>query len=420
MTGKVQDDGLSFESRLRVICTGGKTNVSDDGISVDNADDVTLILAAATSFVNFQDISGNPGERCAAILAKIQGKNYDDLRATHVEDFSAIFDRVQLNLGRTELADQPTDERLHRINRAANPSASARKDAPVPTTLPADGLPADPALAALYFQFGRYMLISSSRPGGQPATLQGVWNGLLDPPWESKYTTNINLEMNYWPAEVTNLSDCTAPLFDLIDDLTVSGARTAQKQYHARGWVLHHNTDLWRGTAPINNIDGVWPTGGAWLCHHLWEHYLFTGDNEFLAKRAYPAMKGASLFFVDSLVKDPTTGWLVTNPSFSPEQGGLCAGPSMDMQMIRALFDATIESSQILGVDSDLAKQLQETRAKLAPDQIGQHGQLQEWLEDVDVPNNNHRHMSPLWGMYPGAEFTPNEPEALSTPPSSC
>src|SRR5207248_672344 len=192
-----------------------------------------------------------------------------------------------------------------------------------PSPLPATGFEGDPALAALYFQFGRYMLIASSRAGSEPATLQGVWNELLNPPWESKYTTNINLEMNYWPAEPANLSECTGPLFDLIDDLAISGGRTAREQYRARGWVLHHNTDHWRGTAPINNIDGIWPTGGAWLCYHLWEHYLFTDDKEFLARRAYPAMKGASLFFLDSLVPDPTTGWLVTNASYSPEQGAL-------------------------------------------------------------------------------------------------
>jgi alpha-L-fucosidase 2 len=411
MSGQIPDGGLRFESCLRAFGNGGNIGVSDNGITAGACDDVTLLLTAATSFVNFQDISGDPAARCAAILAKIKGKNYDSMRADHIADYSALFNRVSLDLGRTDQADQPTDQRLRRINKAANPSASTRKDAPVPDALPTDGLPADPALAALYFQFGRYMLISCSRPGSQPANLQGVWNALLNPPWESKMTTNINLEMNYWPAEVTNLSDCTAPLFDLIDDLAVSGARTAQKQYHSRGWVLHHNTDLWRGTAPINNIDGVWPTGGAWLCYHLWEHYLFTGDKAFLRNRAYKPMRGACEFFLDSLVKDPSTGYLVTNPSFSPEQGGLCAGPAMDMQMIRALFDATIKSTKILDTDADFAKQLTETREKLAPDKIGQHGQIQEWQEDKDVPNNNHRHMSPLWGLYPGAQFTPADPK---------
>ncbi|HEX3357285.1 MAG TPA: hypothetical protein VHS31_09965, partial [Tepidisphaeraceae bacterium] len=209
-------------------------------------------------------------------------------------------------------------------------------------------------------------------------------------------------------------SECTAPLVDLVNDLVISGSRTAKKQYHAGGWVLHHNTDLWRGTAPINNIDGIWPTGGAWLCYHLWEHYLFTGDKSFLSERAYIPMREASQFFVDSLVKDPKTGWLVTNPSFSPEQGGLCAGPSMDMQIIRALFDATMESASLLGKDRILMNEIAAKRAQLAPDQIGKHGQLQEWVEDVDVPDNNHRHMSPLWGMYPGAEFTPENPKLFA------
>jgi alpha-L-fucosidase 2 len=255
------------------------------------------------------------------------------------------------------------------------------------------------------------MLISSSRPGSQPANLQGVWNELLSPPWESKYTTNINVEMNYWPAEVTNLGECCSPLFNMIQDLNISGARTARDLYDSDGWVLHHNTDIWRGTAPINNIDGIWPTGGAWLCSHLWEHYLFTHDADFLAKTAYPAMKDAALFFVDSLVKDPNTGYLVTCPSFSPEQGTLCAGPAMDMQLIRALFDSTIQASTILKIDGDFADRLVSIRKQLAPDKIGKYGQLQEWQADVDKPNNNHRHMSPLWGLYPGAQFTPSDPK---------
>jgi alpha-L-fucosidase 2 len=236
--------------------------------------------------------------------------------------------------------------------------------------------------------------------------LQGVWNELLDPPWESKWTLNINCEMNYWPVELCNLSECHEPLFDMIDDLTISGARTAKEQYGCRGWVVHHNTDLWRGTAPINNIDGIWPTGGAWLCQHLWEHYLFTGDKIFLA-RAYPAMKQASLFFMDFLVKDSKTGWLVSTPSFSPEQGTLCIGPTMDHQLIRALMDSTIEAATILKTDKEFVAQLIDVRKKVAPDQIGKYGQLQEWLEDVDAPNNNHRHMSPLWALYPGADITP-------------
>jgi alpha-L-fucosidase 2 len=405
LTGKVQDDGLRFEARVRVRAVGGKTTRDDRGVTVADADEATLLLVAATSFKTFEDIGADPAERCEKMLAKVGDKGVEALKTDHLADHRNLFRRVGLGLGRTDLADLPTDERLRRVTAAASPIFPNAKGSPPRAAVP--GLSDDPALAALHFQFGRYLLIACSRPGGQPANLQGVWNELLEPPWESKYTTNINLEMNYWPAEPTNLGECHEPLFGLIDDLTISGGRTAREQYGARGWVLHHNTDHWRGTAPINNIDGVWPTGGAWLCHHLWEHYLFTGDAEFLARRAYPAMKGAALFFVDYLVKHPTRGWLVTNPSISPEQGPLCAGPAMDNQLIRALLGATIEAAAILGVDQDFARQLDEVRRQVPPDLVGKHGQLQEWLEDVDVPNNAHRHMSPLWGLYPGSEITP-------------
>jgi alpha-L-fucosidase 2 len=396
------DAGMTFESRLRVIPAGGKATVAQDHITVANADAVTLLLVAATNYVNFEDISADPAKRCADYLATIADKSYESLKADHVADHQKLFRRVKIDLGETagDRATLPTDQRLKFVNKAAGAVDKRQPQAK-------EGLDSDPGLAALFFQYGRYLLIACSRPGSQPANLQGVWNEKLDPPWEGKFTTNINLEMNYWPAEVTNLSECHTPLFDMIDDLRKSGGRTAKEQYGARGWVLHHNTDGWRGTAPINNIDGMWTTGGAWLCHHLWEHYQFTGDRDFLAKRAYPAMKEASLFFVDFLVKDPRTDRLVTNPSHSPEQGPLNAGPAMDMQLIRALFDSTCEAAGILGVDADLVATIQEKRKQLVPDQIGKHGQLQEWQDDLDVPDNNHRHMSPLWGLYPGAEFTP-------------
>jgi alpha-L-fucosidase 2 len=410
MTGQVQGDGLRFESRVRAVPVGGKVTVHDGEIAVEGADSVTLLLAAATSFKSFQDITGDPAERCSAALARVREKSFESLRADHVADHRRLFRRVRLDLGRTDRAALPTDERLRRLRPEATTRAGgAAKGAGGATPLPA--LKDDPSLAALYFQFGRYLLIASSRPGDQPANLQGVWNELLDPPWESKYTTNINAEMNYWPAEVTNLSECHEPLFAMIDDLTVSGARAAKAQYGARGWVVHHNTDLWRGAAPINNIDGVWPTGGAWLCHHLWEHYLFTGDRDFLARRAYPAMKGASLFFVDSLVEDPRTGYLVTNPSISPEQGPLCVGPAMDNQLVRALLGATVEAAEALGVDRALASDLGGVIRRVPPDKVGRHGQLQEWLDDVDRPNNAHRHMSPLWALYPGSGITPADPK---------
>jgi alpha-L-fucosidase 2 len=401
LTGQVQDIvkpfemGTRFESILRVLTTGGTVSKSQNGITVEYANDATLLLVARTSFKNFQDVSGDPAAACQADLAALQGKTYDQLRDTHIKDHQSLFGRVTIDLGNTDAANLPTDERLKRIVASKDGSA----------------LTEDPALPALFFQYGRYMLISSSRPGTQPANLQGVWNQLLNPPWESKYTTNINVEMNYWPAEVANMSECTQPLFAMIRDLSISGGLTAKELYSSRGWVLHHNTDIWRGTAPINGIDGVWPTGGPWLCSHLWEHYLFTGDKDFLASTAYPLMKGAALFFVDSLVKDPTTGYLVTCPSFSPEQGALCAGPAMDMQLIRALFDSTIESTKILNTDQDFAQKLETVRSQLGPDKIGKYGQLQEWQQDIDAPNNNHRHMSPLWGVYPGTLFTPDNPE---------
>jgi alpha-L-fucosidase 2 len=392
LTGKVQADGITFASRVRVIANGGCTASDYGSITVSDADSVTLLLVARTSFKNFEDISGDPAKLCAQDLKRIEKKSYEHLRATHIADHQKLFLRVSLDLGHTPAADLPTDERINRLKK--------------------DGLASDPALAALHMQYGRYLLIASSRPGSQPANLQGVWNEEMNPPWESKYTLNINAEMNYWPAEVGNLSECHEPFFDMIDDLSVTGARAAKKQYGARGWVVHHNTDLWRGAAPINNVDGFWPTGGAWLCHHLWEHYLFTGDKKFLKQRANPVMKSASQFFVDLLVKDPKTGYLVTCPSHSPEQTPpnrplFAPGPTMDNQLIRALFTYTIEAAEILGTDRKFAKQLAELRAQLPPNLVGKHGQLQEWLEDWDAPNNNHRHMSPLWGLYPGWDITP-------------
>ena len=228
----------------------------------------------------------------------------------------------------------------------------------------------------------------------------------MHPPWESKWTVNINTQMNYWPAEVCNLSECHQPLFDMLDEVVISGRKTARVHYGCRGWVLHHNTDLWRGTAPINNSNhGIWPTGGAWLCRHLWEHYLFTGDREFLARRAYPVMKEAALFFVDFLIEDPKTGWLISGPSNSPEQGGLVMGPTMDHQIIRDLFTACIEAAERLGLDDDFRRKLIELHGQIAPNQIGRYGQLQEWLVDKDDPDNRHRHVSHLYGLYPSDQI---------------
>jgi alpha-L-fucosidase 2 len=333
--------------------------------------------------VNFQDVSADPAGRCDAVLERVRRKSFEDLWRAHLKEHRGLFRRVTLDLGRGPGDELPTDERLRRARDAD-----------------------DPGLAALVFQYGRYLLIASSRPGTQPANLQGIWNESLRPPWDSKYTCNINVEMNYWPAEVTHLAECHEPLFDALEELVTSGRRTARNHYNARGWVLHHNFDLWRGTAPINHSNhGIWVTGGAWLSLHLWEHYLYGQDREFLARRAYPIMKEAALFFVDYLVEDPRTGWLISGPSNSPEQGGLVMGPTMDHQIIRALFAAVSEAARILGRDEALAAELDRLRARIAPNQVGRWGQLQEWLEDKDDPNNKHRHVSHLWGVYPGYEI---------------
>ncbi|MBT5714978.1 hypothetical protein HOI71_28275, partial [Candidatus Poribacteria bacterium] len=265
-----------------------------------------------------------------------------------------------------------------------------------------------PELAAQFFQFGRYLMIAGSRPGTEPLNLQGIWNESQKPPWDSKYTTNINAEMNYWPVETTNLAECHEPLFDLIRDVSETGARVARAHYDCDGWVLHHNTDMWRGAAPINASNhGIWPTGGAWLCQHLWERYVFSGDQAFLADTAYPLMKGAAEFFVGFLVEDEDTGWLISTPSNSPEIGGLVAGPTMDHQIIRDLFANCIAASETLAMDAEFRSTLVDMRRRIAPNQIGKHGQLQEWLEDKDDPEEEHRHVSHLWGLHPGCEITP-------------
>ena len=376
--------GLTFEARVRVLADGGEVSIKDNAVHVEGADSATLLLVGATSFVRFDDISADPAARCVDYLKAIRRKSYNKLRADHVADHQELFRRVKLDLGGDASSNVPTDRRV-----------VAAMETP------------DPILEAMYFQFGRYLLIACSRPGCQPANLQGLWCDKLQPAWDSKYTVNINTEMNYWPAELTNLSECHEALFDMLEQVALSGARTAKAHYNAPGWVLHHNTDLWRGTAPINASNhGIWPTGGAWLCQHLWDRYDFTGDKGFLKKRAYPLMKGASEFFLHHLVEDPKTGWLISTPSNSPENGGLVAGPTMDHQIIRNLMRNTYRAAEALGVDRDLRVRLRKTIERIAPNQIGQHGQLQEWLEDLDNPKNKHRHVSHLWGLHPGHEIT--------------
>jgi alpha-L-fucosidase 2 len=373
MSGQVADSAIRFDARFETRGGEGLTTTA------------TLILAGATNFKNYRDVSADPKARNDATLAALRNKSYETLRAEHIRDHQALFRRVSLDLGATPAAKLPTDQRI---------AAFAAGN--------------DPALVALLFQYGRYLMIGSSRPGGQPANLQGIWNDSNKPAWDSKYTDNINTEMNYWPVEETNLAECHLPLFDALKDLAQSGAITAREHYNAGGWVLHHNFDLWRGTAPINASNhGIWQTGGAWLSTHLWEHYLFTGDREFLRATAYPLMKGAALFFVDALVKDPKTGFLYTGPSNSPEQGGLVMGPTMDREIVRTLFGETIAAAKTLNVDADLRDKLAGLRKQIAPLQIGRYGQLQEWMEDTDDPKNQHRHVSHLWAVYPGSEITP-------------
>ncbi|HET7626397.1 MAG TPA: glycoside hydrolase family 95 protein [Verrucomicrobiae bacterium] len=389
---------LKFQARARVIPQGGKISSDANSVSVQGANSATLLIAIATSYKNYHDVSGNPDAIVKKEIRAASGKNFESLLARHVAEHQRLFRRVKLDLGTSDAMKLPTDERIRKFD-----------------------LPDDPQLAALYFQYGRYLLISSSRPGSQPANLQGIWNDSKNPPWGSKYTININTEMNYWPAESCNLSECVEPLFAMVQDLAKTGAHEAKVDYGARGWVAHHNTDLWRATGPIDGPQyGMWPTGGAWLCQNLWEHYLYSGDKKFLAK-LYPLMKGSAQFFLDTLVEEPTHHWLVTCPSLSPEHThpfgtSVCAGPTMDNQILRDLFSNVIQASEILGVDKNFREQVAATRARLAPNQIGKAGQLQEWLQDwdMDAPDLHHRHVSHLYGLFPSAQINVRDTPKLA------
>ena len=395
---------LRYQARLKAVPEGGTMRVNEEDLYVDNADAVTLYVAGATSFVNYKDVSADPGPRVESAMKGVERKSFADIRAAHVEEHRKVFRRVAVSLGSTPNSLLPTDERLKNFDRAN-----------------------DPALAGLCFQFGRYLLISSSRPGTQPANLQGIWNEYQNPSWDSKYTTNINTEMNYWPAEIANLSEFTEPLVRMIGELTDRGSDVAREHYGARGWVHHQNTDLWRVTAPMDGTYwGTFTTGGAWLCTHLWEHYLFTGDRQFL-EAVYPVMKGSVEFFLDFLVEDPKRGWLVTNPSTSPEnypdrpgeetffdevcawvsQGTMiCAGSTIDMQILNDLFGYVAAAADVLGTDREFAKKVLDARRRLAPMQIGKNGDVQEWLEDWGQKEKSHRHISNLYGLYPGNQIS--------------
>jgi len=393
-TKEVIPGAVRFEGRCQIRINGGQVSVDDGQIRVQGANAATLTIAMATNVKSYKDLSADPGQRCAEVLRKAGEKTPRQLRDAHVADHQMLFRRVTLHLGPARTADLPTDRRVLKY---------AEKE--------------DSQLAALFFQYGRYLMIASSRTGGQPANLQGLWNESTSPPWDSKYTVNINTEMNYWLTEPTNLAECGRPLFDALVEIAESGRSTARKHYDSPGWVLHHNFDLWRGTAPINASNhGIWPTGGAWLCQHLWWHYVYGSDRQFLRDGAYPLMKGAAEFFVESLVEDPRSDerWLISGPSNSPEIGGLVMGPTMDHQIIRSLFANTAEAARVLGVDEEFATKLDALRVRIAPNQIGRHGQLQEWLEDKDDPKNEHRHVSHLWGLFPGSEITADTPELLN------
>jgi alpha-L-fucosidase 2 len=388
---------IRFSAQLRTIADGGKVTVEKEKTTVVAANSVTLFVSMATNYVNSRDVSGDAVTRAAKYLSAAAPKPYEKLRQDHIAEHQRLFRRVTLDLGGSEAINHPTDERLKAF---------------------ADGH--DPQLAALMFQFGRYLLISSSRRGGQPATLQGLWNDRTDPPWGSKYTININTEMNYWPAEVANLAECHEPLFKLIGELIEPGSRTAKVHYGAGGWVCHHNTDIWRATAPCDGPHaGMWPCGGAWLCKHLWDHFEFSGDREFL-KSAYPLMRGAAEFFLDTLVEEPKHHWLVTCPSLSPENEHhkgvkVCAGPTTDIEIIGDLFDHCVKSGEILGIDSEFRERIAAGRKRLPPLQIGRLGQLQEWLDDWDKPDDHHRHVSHLYALFPSNQITPGKtPELLA------
>ncbi len=387
--------GVRFTTMVQAVADGKPVQAKGESVSVSGARTATLFVTTATSVRET-----SPADACRAVLAAAIAKPFMRLRADHLADYQRFFRRVELDLG-SPASDRPTDERLTSVQQGTS----------------------DPALEALYFQFGRYLLISSSRPGSMPGNLQGIWNDSLAPSWDSKYTININTEMNYWPAEVTNLSELHEPLFDLVDKARADGRRVAKAMYGARGFVIHHNTDMWGHAVPIDQTrSGLWPMGGAWLSLHYWDRYDFTRDRQFLATRAYPAMKEAAEFLLDYMVDDGK-GRLVTGPSISPENryrlpdgtvASLAMGPYMDTEIASALFGRVIDASTILGIDAEFRERVSKARARLPPLTIGKHGQLQEWLEDYDEADPGHRHISHLFALHPGNQITLRGTPALA------
>lgn len=387
---------IEVETQSQVIAEDGKVSLTDKYISVEHATAATLYIAAATNFVNYHNVKGNESKKASALLAGAMKKEYSEALKAHTDYYQSQFNRVSLSLGgeNTKTARQETVKRIAGFSQGN-----------------------DPALAALMFQYGRYLLISSSQPGGQPANLQGIWNHQLNAPWDGKYTININTEMNYWPAEVTNLSETHEPLFDLVQDLSVTGRETARTMYGCNGWVAHHNTDIWRVTGPVDKaFYGTWPVGGAWLTTHLWQHYLYTGDKDFLRK-SYPAMKGAADFFLGYMIPHPKYGWKVTAPSMSPEHGPkgedtkkastIVSGCTMDNQIIFDVLSNTLAASEILELPAAYRDSLRTLLSEMAPMQIGRYNQLQEWLEDLDDPKDGHRHVSHAYGLFPSNQISP-------------
>jgi alpha-L-fucosidase 2 len=409
-------EGMNFTVYAKIVNEGGSISQSGDQLEVKNADAVTIYLTEATSFNGFDKSPGlagkDPVTEAKNNLQKAILKTYAAIKKTHIADYRSLFDRVKLDLGEDHAAAKlPTDVRLKNFTSS----------------------PVDHGLTTLYYQFGRYLMIASTRPGSRPTNLQGIWNDAVQPPWGSNYTTNINTEMNYWLAENANLSECHLPLFDFMKELAVNGAKTAKVNYGINeGWVVHHNSDLWAKTSPPGGYEAdprstprwsAWPMAGAWFSTHLWEHYLFTGDKQFLREQAYPLMKGAAQFMLHWLVEDPKTKYLVTNPSTSPEntikikgkEFDMAMAGTMDMSIIRELFTALIKTTDALNIDAAFRKQLTDAREKLYPFHIGRNGQLQEWFNDWDDPNDKHRHISHLFGLYPGSQLTLNNTPELAS-----